>query len=103
MAHRSFHDDVGRAWDVWDVIPTVVERRVSPPAPRPPDIERRKIRETRVVVPESLQQGWLAFQSGRERRRLAPIPSDWGEMTASELLELLHHADRRTRSRRLVE
>jgi hypothetical protein len=103
MAHRSFHDDVGRAWDVWEVVPTAVERRLSQPAQRPPSLERRKIKEMRVVVPDRLQKGWLAFQSGWERRRLAPIPGDWGDMTASELVELLHQADRRTRGRRLVE
>jgi hypothetical protein len=103
MAHRSFHDDLGREWEVWEVIPTAVERRVGPPMSRPPDVDRRKVKEARVVVPDKLQRGWLAFQSGRERRRLAPIPADWNEMTASELVELLQQADQRTRGRRLVE
>src|SRR3954469_853271 len=103
MAHRSFRDDVGREWDVWEVVPTAVERRIARSAARPPEVERRKVRETRVVVPDRLQKGWLAFQSGRERRRLAPIPADWAEMTGNELAELLHQADRRSRARRLVE
>src|SRR4051812_47944252 len=101
MPHRSFHDDVGRAWDVWEVVPTAVERRLSQPASRPPDVERRRVREARVVVPDRLQKGWLAFQCGWERRRLAPIPGDWDDMTASELVELLQQADRRIRGRRL--
>jgi hypothetical protein len=88
---------------VWEVVPTAIERRVTQSAARPPEIERRKVRQTRVVVPDQLQKGWLAFQSGRERRRLAPIPNDWDEMTARELLDLLHHADRRIRGRRLIE
>ena len=71
--------------------------------PLPKDVDRRKVRESRVVVPDRLQKGWLAFQSGRERRRLAPIPADWNEMTTRELVELLEQADRRTRRRRLVE
>lgn len=103
MAHRSFRDEGGREWDVWEVVPTAVERRVAAAAARPAPVERRKVKETRVVVPDRLQKGWLAFQSGRERRRLAPIPSDWADMTAYELVELLHQADRRSKTRRLVE
>ena len=103
MPHRSFRDDIGREWDVWEVVPTAVERRIARSVARPPEIERRKITEARVVVPDRLQKGWLAFQSGWERRRLAPIPSEWDEMTALELLDLLHHADRRVRGSRLPE
>ena len=88
---------------MWEVIPTAVERRIAQPAPRPPDVERRKVTETRVVVPDKLQRGWLAFQSGPERRRLAPIPGDWDDMTVSELVQLLHQADWRAKTRRLVE
>src|SRR3954467_10658876 len=103
MAHSMRRDEAGREWDVWEVVPTAVERRIARSATKFETVERRKVRETRVVVPDRLQNGWLAFQSGRDRRRLAPIPPDWEEMTAYELLELLQHADRRVRSRRLVE
>jgi hypothetical protein len=103
MSHRSFRDDVGQEWDVWDVVPTAVERRIAKAPRRPPALERRRMHEARVVVPDRLQKGWLAFQSGRERRRFTPIPADWDEMTGEELLELLHQADRRSKSRRLVE
>jgi hypothetical protein len=103
MTHRSFRDDAGRSWDVWEVVPTAVERRLALPTPRPAELERRKVKETRVVVPDRLQKGWLAFQSDRERRRLAPIPGDWGDMTTTELVDLLHQADKRIRGRRLIE
>ena len=103
MAHRVFRDELGREWDVWEVVPTAVERRISKASTRPQAVERRKVKETRVVVPDSLQKGWLAFQSGRERRRLSPIPAEWEEMTSSELIDLLNQADRRTRARRLIE
>jgi hypothetical protein len=103
MAHRSFRDELGREWDVWEVVPTVVERRIAKPVSRPAAIERRRVHETRVVVPDALQKGWLAFQSGRERRRFAPIPRDWQDLTNDELVDLLHQADRRTRARRLIE
>jgi hypothetical protein len=103
MAHRTFRDELGRAWDVWEVVPTAVERRIARATSRAAAAERRRVQETRVVVPDALQKGWLAFQSGKERRRLAPIPKDWEEMTASELLDLLNSADRRSRARRLIE
>ena len=102
MPHRTFLDKPGRQWDVWEVVPTAVERRIAKASPRVPSIERRKVQETRVVVPDRLQKGWLAFQSGLERRRLAPIPADWRDMTANELLDLLNQADRRTSRRRQV-
>jgi hypothetical protein len=50
-------------------------------------------REFRVVVPNALQQGWLAFQSGNERRRLAPIPQNWTELPDEELISLLAQAN----------
>jgi hypothetical protein len=87
---------------VWEVVPTAVERRIAK-ASRARATERRRVQETRVVVPEQLQKGWLAFQSGKERRRLAPIPREWEEMTGEELLQLLNQADRRSRARRLIE
>jgi hypothetical protein len=70
---------------------------------RPPGADRRKVQETRVLVPDGLQKGWLAFQCGNERRRIAPIPEDWTEMTTEELQELLRRSDRRSRARRLIE
>lgn len=103
MAHRTFRDQLGREWDVWEVVPTAVERRMAKAPARATRLERRKAQELRVVVPDSLQKGWLAFQSGRERRRLAPIPQDWQEMTGEELLGLLGRADGRARARRLIE
>jgi len=103
MAHRTFHDESGREWDVWEVVPTAVERRMSKVSKRAAAVERRKVQEVRVVVPDSLQRGWLAFQSGSERRRLAPIPGNWEAMTAQQLVGLLGRADRRGRSRRLIE
>jgi hypothetical protein len=46
------------------------------------------------VVPQELQQGWLAFQNGDERRRLAPIPDNWVTLGEAALLTLLEKADR---------
>jgi hypothetical protein len=104
MAHRTFRDEHGRDWDVWEVVPTTVERRMARNSQeRPALLERRRVQEARVLVPEALQDGWLAFQHGKERRRLAPIPSEWPEMTSDELLDLLHRAEGKIRTRRLIE
>src|SRR5438105_3639778 len=105
MAHRTFRDEHGREWEAWEVVPTAVERRMARDGGRRTTApnDRRKGQETRVLVPDELQRGWLAFQSGLERRRLAPIPDDWVDMTVDELADLLKHAERRTRARRLIE
>jgi hypothetical protein len=99
MPHRTFRDEGGQEWEAWEVVPTAVERRMARDGGRrgAAPQERRKVQEARVLVPEQLQYGWLAFQSGSERRRLAPIPDDWMEMTVEELADLLDRADRRTR------
>ena len=87
------------------MVPTAVERRVarSPSIARGGPQDRRKVKEGRVLVPDALQKGWLAFQCGTDRRRLAPIPDDWRDLTDDELLDLLHRADVRPRARRLIE
>jgi hypothetical protein len=39
-----------------------------------------------------LRKGWLAFQSGGETRRLAPIPKDWEARSDAELEDLVAQA-----------
>jgi hypothetical protein len=104
MAHRTFRDDNGREWDAWEVVPTAVERRMLLHASAGGSRSDRRVRqEARLVVPHDLQKGWLAFQSGAERKRLTPIPRDWSEMSDAELIQLLKRAERRARARRLIE
>ena len=67
MAHRTFHDQSGMEWEVWDVIP---DKRVS----------------------TTLTGGWLAFQTQTERRRLAPLPLYWAKASEEELCDLLERA-----------
>lgn len=64
------------------------------------ETDRRVRKEVRVVVPAELQQGWLAFQNGDERRRLAPIPDNWVTLNEDALLALLERADRIADQRR---
>jgi hypothetical protein len=96
MTHRKIKDGDGRSWDVWEVYPSAVERRMSGeyPSVQPENDGKKERREVRLLVPSALQQGWLAFQSDDERRRLAPIPENWTALEESELIALLCRADR---------
>jgi hypothetical protein len=71
MPHREITDLFGAVWTVW---------RVDPPA-------------SRVAVPAALRAGWLAFQYGGERRRLAPVADDWAMRSDEELLALLARSE----------
>jgi hypothetical protein len=83
MAYRKIVDSTQQAWDVWEVVPSLVREITDEPDAAP----RRKI-----VVPAELQGGWLAFQSEKERRRIAPVPRDWAELPDDALLDLLGNA-----------
>lgn len=67
MPLRSFTDARGVAWQAWDTLP---EKLVS----------------------NTLEGGWLTFQSEDEKRRLAPIPLYWATAPDEELRELLSRA-----------
>lgn len=103
MAHRTFPDAAGRAWDVWNVVPAAVERRADASRSAHAGGERRRRSEPRVRLAAEFRDGWLAFQSGRERRRLAPVPGDWAQLSDAELLALLERSTAPTRTRRLIE
>ncbi len=96
MAHRAFQDRSGRIWQVWEVRPAAIERRLNGerrcnPRATP---DRRVQAEARVVVPNDLSRGWLAFDGGGERRRLAPIPEDWLSLPDTQLQGLVERATR---------
>jgi len=84
MAHRIFLDTSGRSWDVWTVLPSSVERRRTPDAPPPAQDQRRKS-EPRMMLDEQWTNGWLAFQTSGEKRRLAPYPENWFAADGEEL------------------
>lgn len=99
---------MGAEWTVWEVRPgqfivgapeqrSGQDRRVAP-APDPV-IERRRRADRRIQAQRSavgvgvdLARGWLTFQSGAVRRRLAPIPSGWQELPDVELAVLCRSA-----------
>ena len=72
MSHRRIVDDENKVWDVWEVVVSGTPRR--------------------IVVPADMQSGWLAFQCGEERKRLAPLPVAWNEMSDTALLRLMSQA-----------
>ena len=88
MSYRLFEDSKGTEWQVWDVIPRLEERRTASMPDRRVDIKvipfadrrrapRRLVQSRRALLSGSYAQGWLCFESRREKRRLSPIPGDW--------------------------
>ena len=94
MPHRRLQDEDGRWWDVWDTRPTIIDRRAGRERRTGGRIarDRRQKSEPRVTVEPEYRKGWLAFQSGTDWRRFAPIPEGWPSMSARDLLELLSRA-----------
>lgn len=74
MAHRRIVDNEEQVWDVWEVRTSATTSR-------------------RILVQPDLQAGWLAFQCGEQRRRLAPLPTGWDEMSDHALLGLMDQAN----------
>ena len=101
---RTFTDGEGVLWTVWEVRPSLPDRRrmrERRDAARPQG-DRRQSNTPRplIAVREDLRQGWLAFRSAAEHRRRAPIPDGWSAMSDQELSELVAHAMRFERAHR---
>jgi hypothetical protein len=76
MAVREFSDSKNIVWRVWDVTTAQMH-----PATKNEDFMG------------DLADGWLAFESAYEKRRLpAPYPDDWSTMTIPELEALCQQA-----------
>jgi hypothetical protein len=71
---RTFRDSEGSAWTVFEV-----RRVVSTLAGAP-------------VHAESIGSGWLCFENGSAKRRLARFPERWREFAEGELRKLLEQA-----------
>ena len=106
MGYRVFTDSQGREWQAWDVVPQLTERRgfdrrvrLVPVAhaDRRRDPDRRIINGKRPMLSAGLDGGWLCFESGTEKRRLTPIPSDWQRCPAEQLERFLESAKRAPR------
>src|SRR5947207_2416584 len=101
MPHRRVQDESGRWWDVWDTRPTIIDRRAGRDRRMGGRVasDRRQKVEPRVTVEPEFREGWLAFQSGQDWRRLAPIPDAWDSLPERELLALLARAGADERQR----
>lgn len=47
---------------------------------------------SRRYLPNAYQQGWLVFESGDRKLRLAPVPTGWHEQSDDQLRGLLGQA-----------
>jgi hypothetical protein len=81
MALREFSDENGRPWQVWSTYPSAAKG------------------EERVRAP--LAGGWLTFMTGKQRRRLVPVPAEWEHATDDHLREWLREAQDAPAFRRL--
>lgn len=92
---------------VWDVYPTLAERRLRNAGPPPGVRERRHQAEWRPHLQPDMARGWLAFEADNgERRRLAPIPETphgWNSVSEGELRNWCSLAAPAPRVRRLIE
>jgi hypothetical protein len=105
---RVFVDENGAEWTAFEVRPGLTlpeqterrragDRRVS--AAPEPVIERRWRGDRRVAtrrlargIGAALVGGWVAFQAGPQRRRLAPVPDGWQRLSDAELAGLCRQA-----------
>jgi hypothetical protein len=90
VAYREFRDREGTPWEVWEVRPSAVERRLNEDRRREnrEHADRRELPEAHIPMPPKLRDGWLVFQCGDQKRRLAPIPMSW-TLLSDEGLEKL--------------
>lgn len=104
MAHRTFTDDAGVSWQVWEVVIHPSEhhrdervasnaRRVRQLPEQRENLLRRRQMERRLAIPPSLEHGWLAFSSSVGTRRFGPVPKDWATLSDVELNDLCNRAD----------
>jgi hypothetical protein len=82
---REFRDASGMEW------------RVSL-TPRGSDAVSRE-----HFLPEAYREGWLVFESAREKRRFAPVPADWETLTVEALIELCGKASPQSARPRAAE
>jgi hypothetical protein len=102
--YRTFLDPRGRAWEVWMVHPSSIERRRmerrSPVENAVFLIERRVMGDRREQsgmrgsVSTEFSSGWLCFASNGEKRRLAPVPVNWMSANDGQVAEWCRIATR---------
>lgn len=110
MPLRSFRDPDGTPWEVWQVTPEgctpwsaqrIRERRSPEPVflytgPERRSAERRRNAPVPARIASELADGWLVFESGGAKKRLAPPPPGWDTCPEETLLEYLQRARSRS-------
>jgi hypothetical protein len=74
---RGFRDSTGVEWRVWEVFPSKTS-----PLSGADEMGRRSL------MGSAFADGWLCFESAAEKRRLAPIPAGWEQVTLRQMEEL---------------
>lgn len=109
MPHRTFVDDGGVPWQVWEVRQQWTDRRQGGDRRRvsiddhvdPPVLELRRGTDRRkgdsnglrrVKLSHGFSSGWLIFESKSDRRRLSPIPPGWETAPEDQLCDLCARA-----------
>jgi hypothetical protein len=96
MNYRRFTDTTGCVWEVWEVDPFAVERRLETDRRDVPRdaLDRRRSDQFRLMIPSELRDGWLAFQGRTSKVRLAPIPDGWMSLSDAQLERLVSRSSR---------
>lgn len=76
MAVRDVVDEDGTPWKVWEVVSSAIHPKTA----------------AEDFLGE-YSDGWLCFESPKQRRRLARFPQDWGLLPDKQLLKLLDDAE----------
>lgn len=76
MAVRDVRDENGTPWRVWAVMASSIHPKTA----------------AEDYLGE-YSEGWLCFESPKERRRLARFPQDWDRLPDKELLRLVKSAE----------
>ena len=101
MSYRRFVDSKGKPWRVWDVVPSLIDRRVAlrrlaaikifHPNRRVLPTRRVDMNRSHLYFPPT-ETGWLCFESERAKRRLRPIPQGWAHDSDDVLEDLCQRA-----------
>jgi hypothetical protein len=92
MTYREFFDEQGQHWEVWEIRPISIERRLNEERRRYPRLSDRRNANLEIRLRGMHRDGWLTFQCGNQRRRLVPIPDRWDSLEDSDLVRLLQRA-----------
>ena len=105
MSLCEFTDKSGVAWQVWEVHPTLSERRFLKMrrSTTRTTVDRRLIDMPRFSLAKGFDHGWLAFRSAVERRRRTAIPDHWEDLSNDGFCALLHDTQLSGPVRRLID